>query len=224
MEIIFQDNSLIAVDKPAGLAAIPGGWERGGSSALEVLQEQHGRLWIVHRLDRVTSGVLVFARSPEAHRALSRSFETRRVRKTYLAIACGVPEWDEYACRLPLLTDVGHEHRTAVNHEKGREALTRFRVRDRFAAHALLEASPETGRTHQIRAHLSALGFSILADRLYRAPATDLIGRPALHAASLNLSHPLSGEELVLAAPPPPDFAAALERLRAEGKGKNKQG
>ena len=215
MEILFEDPVLLAVNKPAGMAAVPGGWEQAGPSLLETLEAERGRLWIVHRLDRVTSGVIVFARSAEAHRTLSQEFESRNVHKTYLAIVCGAPGWNDYACRLPLLVDVGHNHRTVVNKKKGQEALTRFRVRERFTGHALLEASPETGRTHQIRSHLSALGFPILADTLYRAEPTDLIDRPALHAQSLRLTHPQSGQPLALTAPYPDDFAAALARLRA---------
>ncbi len=214
-EILYSDDALIAVAKPAGMAAVPGGWEDDSPSLKESLEAEYGQLWIVHRLDKVTSGVIVFARTAEAHRSLSQSFETHSTRKTYVAIVCGCPQWKDYTCRLPLLVDVGHRHRTAINKARGREALTRFQVQERFAAHALMEASPETGRTHQIRAHISALGFPILADTLYGAEISDLIGRPALHARSLVLEHPISGRQLTLSAPLPRDFLDALEGLKA---------
>jgi tRNA pseudouridine32 synthase/23S rRNA pseudouridine746 synthase len=212
--ILHSDDQFLAAAKPAGMATVPGGWDSDSPSLLKVLEGEYGRLWIVHRLDKVTSGVVVFARSAEAHRALSLAFESHAVHKTYVAIVNGTPEWNDYACRLPLLVDVGHNHRTVINKTNGQVALTRFRVRERYAAHALLEASPETGRTHQIRAHISALGFPVLADTLYRAEPTDLINRPALHAQSLTLTHPVSGQILTLTAPIPADFAAALARLK----------
>jgi RluA family pseudouridine synthase len=213
--ILFKDDDLLAVNKPAGLAAVPGGWEQEAPNLLDELEAEHGRLWIVHRLDKITSGVVVFARNPDAHRALSLAFETRAVLKIYLAIACGTPDWDAYTCRLPLLADVGHSHRTVINKKKGREALTLLRVRERFTDHILVDAEPHTGRTHQIRAHLSALGFPILADRLYGARPTGLIDRPALHAASLTLDQPLSGKKLTLTAPLPEDFTGCLALLRS---------
>ncbi len=214
IDLLYQDEAILVVNKPAGITAVPGGWDQDAPSLVRLLEADFGRVWIVHRLDRITSGVIVFARTAEAHRALSMAFESHMTRKTYLAIACGVPEWNDYACRLPLLTDVGHNHRTVINKQSGQEAVTRFRVQERFAAHALLVASPETGRTHQIRAHISALGFPILADSLYRAGITDLINRPALHCQSLVLTHPLSGQPLTLTAPLPEDFSAALARLK----------
>jgi RluA family pseudouridine synthase len=212
-QVLHADEQILVADKPAGMAAVPGGWEKDDPSLLKQLEAEYGRLWIVHRLDKVTSGVIVFARTAEAHRTLSLLFETRAVHKAYHAILCGVPVWDEYTCRLPLLVDVGHNHRTAVNRKSGQAALTRLRVRERFAAYALVEASPETGRTHQIRAHLSALGFPILADRLYRAPATELIERPALHAYSLELEY--GDRPFSFTAPYPEDILQALKKIGA---------
>ena len=211
--VLYIDDDLLVADKPAGVAAVPGGWETGEASLFEQLEAEHGKLWIVHRLDRITSGVIVYARNAEAHRTLSGSFESREVHKTYHALVVGCPDWNEYACRLPLRADVGHNHRTAINHSEGQAALTRFRLRERFRANALLEASPETGRTHQIRAHIAALRFPILGDELYRAPSTELIERPALHAWSLELEY--GGKPLAFNAPYPKDFQQALEKLRA---------
>ncbi len=211
MEILYVDDELLVVNKDAGMAAVPGGWEAGGPSLAGALEAEYGRVWIVHRLDRVTSGVIVFARSAAAHRTLSQMFESRDVHKTYHALVCGVPGWEQYACRLPLLADVGHRHRTVVNQKRGQAALTRFRLLRGALDAALVEASPETGRTHQIRAHLSALDFPILGDTLYGAPSSDLIARPALHAYSLVFEY--SGKIRRFTAPYPQDFRQALDKL-----------
>ena len=211
--IIFDDDHILVVDKPAGLAVLPNGWQTDAPYLVKRLQEQHGRLWVVHRLDKITSGVMVLARTAEAHRHLNMQFERREAQKIYHAIICGAPDWREYTARPPLRADVGRSHRTVVDDRRGKPAATHFRVRARYAAHSLLEIEPETGRTHQIRAHAAALGFPILADTLYGAPSTDLIARPALHAHSLAFTHPTTGEWVAFTAPYPLDFSAALSAL-----------
>lgn len=218
--IIFQNEFILAVNKPAGLATVPGGWEAESPNLLDLLAADFGpstgsgqTIWIVHRLDKVTSGVVVFARAAETHRALSLLFETRSVSKVYHAIAVGVPAWDEQAARHPLRAGAGRAHRTVVDPKGGKSAATRFRVQRRYAGYALLEARPETGRTHQVRAHVAALGFPLLADTLYGAPETDIIPRPALHAQSLAFE--LDGRPYSFTAPYPDDFRAALDELRA---------
>jgi RluA family pseudouridine synthase len=211
--LIHLDDAILVVNKPSGLATIPGGWDRNAPSLVKLLEADYGRLWIVHRLDKITSGVIVFARTAEAHRTLSLLFETRAVTKTYHAILNGVPAWDEHTARQPLRADVGHSHRTVVDTKRGKSAATKLRIRERFAAYSLIEATPETGRTHQIRAHLAALGFPILADTLYGAPPTDLIAHPALHAYSLEFR--FSGKPFSFAAHYPTDFEKALQKLRA---------
>jgi RluA family pseudouridine synthase len=216
VEVLYQDGAILVVNKPSGLATIAEGWAPEAPNLRRILEMTWGRLWVVHRLDKVTSGVIVFARHAEAHRALNRAFEQRAVVKRYHAIVCGRPPWQQITARQPLRAGVGHAKRTAVDRQRGEPALTRFRLREQLAGHALLEAVPETGRTHQIRAHLLALGFPILGDSLYGAPATSLIARPALHAFSLSIPHPLSGEPLVFQASYPSDFMAALQALRRE--------
>jgi RluA family pseudouridine synthase len=211
--VIYSDDDLLVVDKPPGIACAPGGWGQAPPSLFKTLEQDFGRLWLIHRLDKATSGLMVFARNAAAHREVSVQFESRRVVKTYHAIVCGVPSWEERSTRAPLRADVGHSHRTAVDRERGVPAQTHFQVEERFQAHALLVAKPETGRTHQVRAHAAALGFPLLADRLYGAPATELILRTALHAASLELSY--AGQMFHWVAPYPADFVHALEELRA---------
>lgn len=217
IEILYHDDTLLVVNKPAGLATIPEGWTPDAPNLRSMLEAEWGRLWVVHRLDKVTSGVLVFARDAEAHRTLNRAFETRTVVKVYHALVCGQPRWEYCTARQPLRSGVGHAKRTVVDVRRGEAALTRFRLLERLVNHALLEARPRTGRTHQIRAHLSALGFPIAGDVLYGAPTTSLILRPALHAFLLSVPHPVSGEIMAFQAPYPADFAEALRRLR-DGK------
>jgi RluA family pseudouridine synthase len=212
LEILHLDSHIIVLDKPPGLVVLSGGWEPDEPSLLSVIEEKYGKTWVVHRLDKVTSGVMVFARTAEAHRSLNGQFEHHTVSKVYYAIVEGLPPWDEHTARHMLRTDVGHKHRTVVVHKRGKASETYFKVLERGQAQALLEAHPMTGRTHQVRAHSSALGYPLLGDTLYGAPDTDLIVRPALHALSLSFIHPASGRQITFSAPVPNDFETALKR------------
>lgn len=213
MVTLYVDDALLVVEKPAGLPVLPEGWQPEAPYLTACLQREFGRLWVVHRLDKTTSGVMLFARTAEAHRELNRQFDQHEVEKVYHAIVSGAPIWDEQVCQLPLRANVGHRHRTVVDRGNGKACETRFHVLKRRQAVALVEARPQTGRTHQIRVHLSALGFPLLGDVLYGAPASPYISRPALHAVSLSILHPLSRQRLVFSANYPPDFAAALSLL-----------
>ncbi|KAF0107825.1 MAG: hypothetical protein FD146_1456 [Anaerolineaceae bacterium] len=214
--ILYADDDLLIANKPAGLTTIPGGWEADAPSLAKILEAEFGRVWTVHRLDKGTSGAVLFARSAAAHRTLSLLFETRAVRKTYHAICIGVPKWDEHTARHPLRFDVGHSHRTVVDHSKGKPSETAFRVLERFTGHSLLEARPATGRTHQVRVHAYALGFPLLGDALYCRPVErDIISplqRPALHAYSLEFE--FEGKPFSFTAPYPEDFTQTLSRLQ----------
>lgn len=214
--VLHADASLLVANKPPGLASVPGGWGTGEASLFERLQADYGSLWIVHRLDKATSGVIVFARSAAVHRTLSLLFERGGVHKVYHAITCGLPPWEEHTARHPLRADAGHRHRTVVDARGGKPCQTTFRVLERFAAHALLETLPATGRTHQVRAHAAALGFPLLGDSLYGAPATDILSRPALHACSLAFE--FEGKPCSFTAPHPADFQSALEKLRTSAQ------
>jgi RluA family pseudouridine synthase len=218
VDVLYVDDSIIVLNKPAGLPVLPDGWERSAPYLVRMLEEQFlsapsSKIWVVHRLDKSTSGVMVFARNAQAHRALNIQFEARETDKVYHAIVGGVPTWDEQLADQPLRVDVGHKHRTAVDPARGKHAETGFRVLHRYPAHALLEAHLMTGRTHQIRAHAAALGHALLGDTLYGAAPTELIARPALHAYRLTILNPQTERRGTFTAPYPEDFADALRRL-----------
>lgn len=214
MDILHHDEHIIVINKPAGLSVLLEGWQPDAPYLRQLLEEKYGQIWVVHRLDKVTSGVMVFARTAEAHRELNRQFERHEVEKVYHAIVEGLPPWDEHTARHMLQTNVGRKHRTVVVHKRGKNSETHFKVLERGQAGALIEAHPKTGRTHQVRVHLSALGFPLLGDVLYGALETDLISRPALHALSLTFTHPNSGKQITCTAPYPDDIQQMLEWLK----------
>lgn len=199
--ILHLDEDLLVIDKPAGLHTLPDGYDPSLPHVRGLLELEYGRLWIVHRLDRETSGVLVLARSAEAHRSLNTQFEQHQVRKIYRALVEGNPEWQEFTVRLPLRANVGHRHRTTVDSYRGKPAVTHLRILERSEATTLIEASPETGRTHQIRAHLAALGYPIVGDELYGGSLSP--NGLHLHALSLEITHPVTGQRMKFAAENP---------------------
>jgi len=228
---LYEDDDLLAVCKPAGIATIHDAARPSEPDLHARLESQAGPLWVVHRLDRETSGVVIFARNEAAHRALSMLFEERGVFKIYYAILAGAPPWSERTVDAPLRADADRRHRTVVDIANGKPAVTHFRVLRRLRRFALVEARPETGRTHQIRVHAALLGHPIAVDDLYgdgkpiflsqhkpdyrpgRSEEQPLIGRLALHAAQLRFPHPRTGEMVELQAPYPKDFNATLNQL-----------
>jgi tRNA pseudouridine32 synthase / 23S rRNA pseudouridine746 synthase len=216
--LIWSDDDLLVANKPAGLPTLVDGYHPQAPYLAGILRQAYAPLWVVHRLDRETSGVIVFARTAQAHRELNRQFEQRQASKVYHALAAGAPDWETRTCHLRLRPDGDRRHRTVVDARQGKTAETAIRVLERLGAFCLLEAVPHTGRTHQIRAHLAALGLPIAADALYGGPPAAEgslpIARLALHAARLSLLHPLDGLPRQFDAPYPPDFAGCLEVLR----------
>ncbi len=230
--VLWSDDALLVVNKPAGLATLPDGYNPDAPYLKGILVPVFGPLWIVHRLDRITSGVIVLARSAQAHRALNIQFDQRQVQKIYHALVIGRPDWQEKTIHLPLRPNGDRKHRTVVDARRGKPAATGFRILERFSGCSLVEAIPQTGRTHQIRAHLAAAGFPIAADALYGGgeslslspanpgdPVGDVSGltilsRPALHAMALNFTHPLSSEKMSFEAPYPLDISQALGLLK----------
>jgi RluA family pseudouridine synthase len=225
--VLWQDDALLAVNKPAGIAVLAEGWDARKPYLTGLLREQFGRLWNVHRLDKETSGVLLLARSAQAHRLLNIQFEQRQVRKTYHALVVGQPEWRQRWVRLPLRLNGDRRHRTVVDREHGKPSETEFHLLEGFDGYALVEAIPHSGRTHQIRAHLAAIGLPLVADALYgegkpllaqfgaEDRSTPVLQRAGLHAHMLELAHPLSAQNLKLEAPYPQDFNQSLACLRS---------
>jgi RluA family pseudouridine synthase len=216
MEIVFSDHALLVVNKPAGLSVLPEGWDKEAPYLKKMLDEKFGRVFVVHRIDKFTSGIMVVALTAEAHRSLNIQFEKHEVRKVYHALLNGVPYWQEKTTKFPLRVNVGHKHRTMVDDKRGVRSETRFKVREAYPASTLVEASPLTGRTHQIRVHAYALGHPLLGDVLYSAPETSVIARPALHAYLLEFTHPQTGKMVSFQADYSNDFQAAVSLLRAK--------
>ncbi len=222
-QVLYEDPQLLCINKPAGLLSIRDGYDPGLPYVTRLLEPRFGKLWIVHRLDRDTSGVFLLARSPEVHKSLNSAFEGRQVHKTYHAIILGHPSWEEMRASMPLKVNADRQHRTLVSPTGGKPAQTNFRMVKSNGDYSLVEAQPSTGYTHQIRAHLLALGFPILADPLYspfpRQPAapaenqSSIISRMALHAYRLEFVHPITALEMQLIAPYPDDFLNALRAL-----------
>lgn len=233
LAIIHLDRDLVVVDKPAGLLAVPA---RGDEPDVVNLLRADPRLAdnpaarVVHRLDRDASGVLILARTLEAQQSLVRQFMDRQVEKHYLALVSGyVPADGEV--NLPLLIDTRRQI-ARVAGARGKPSLTRYHVKQRLAGHTLLECQPVTGRMHQIRAHLAAIGFPLAVDPLYgggeavllsnfkpgyrrsgRHEERPLISRLTLHALRVAFTHPTTGERVTLEAPLPKDLRATISQL-----------
>lgn len=207
--VLYENGEVVVVDKPEGVASIP---ERQpqGDSLVELLSAERGeKLYTVHRLDKDTSGAIVFARKAAVHRWLNRQFERRLVEKTYLALVHGVVAEDGGTIDEPL-RQFG-SGRIGVDRDGGKASVTEFTAVERYEAFTLVEARPRTGRRHQIRVHLYHLGHAVVGDRLYgdKEKRTGF-ARLMLHARRLALCLP-SGEDLVVEAPVPESFSALLK-------------
>jgi len=226
LDVLFEDEHMAVVSKPAGMVTHPTASRRTGTLvnrllALGIPLSTRGgadRPGIVHRLDAGTSGVMLVAKTDEAHMALSEMFRRHAVDRRYLALVRGSPEYDRFRIEAPLARD---RHRVRVRTATGRCSATEVEVRDRLPSATLVEARPLTGRTHQIRVHLAAAGHPILGDRAYGGAGADAsrlgLARPFLHSWRVALEHRITGEPIEREEPLPPDLAAALERARPEG-------
>lgn len=216
MDILYQDDSLLVVNKPAGLLTIRDGYNRDLPTVKTVLEEEFGRCWIVHRLDKETSGVLIIARDESAHRELNLAFQNHQIQKVYHAIIIGRPSEKMFEINLPLKVDGDRRHRTVVDLENGKPALSAVSLIELFNRFSLIEIKPQTGYTHQIRAHLAYSGYPILGDKLYQKPNSvqpDLITRTALHAYQITFFHPTSNAPVTIQAKYSEDFKLALSNL-----------
>ena len=219
-EIAYQDEHLLVVDKPPGLVVHPARGHREGTLSQLLAGVVAGggvggdpdRPGIVHRLDRDTSGLLVVARSEEAHRLLQQELAGRRIEREYLALVEGLPRARSGTIEAPIGRDPRVRTRMAVGGNFPREARTHFTLERALPEHSLLRLRLETGRTHQIRVHLRAIGHPVAGDPEYGTPGLLGLERQFLHATRLALRHPITGEPLEVHSPLPPDLAAALAR------------
>jgi RluA family pseudouridine synthase len=236
--LVYEDTHIVAVDKSSGIAVSPDRWdlsrERLDKLVAESLSLQ--KIYTVHRIDRETSGLVVFAKNSEAHKSLSMAFENRQIKKRYIAVVGGRPSWKETACDLALVPNGNKKHLTIIDRFRGKNALTAFRLLGSAGNYSVLEAVPETGRIHQIRVHLAALGHPVVCDELYgnakpvllsaikrswRGDPLDerpLLSRLGLHAAELFIpdytgksAEAVAG--LALKAPLPRDMSALIRQM-----------
>ncbi|WP_304222210.1 RluA family pseudouridine synthase [Gracilinema caldarium] len=249
--ILYENDRFLVVNKASGIAVIADRWDDSKERLDELLNAYYAkeageaasavppreprtpfphRVYVVHRIDRDTSGLVLFAKTKEAHRDLSSLFESRSIEKTYLAVIHGRPGWTETVCDLPLRADGDREHRTVIDKAKGKHALTHFKLLAEVGAYSLIQAQIETGRTHQIRVHLASLGHPVVCDPLYgntkpvylsafkrgwRGDSMEekpLLARLGLHAYSLVLPEGTSAIRS-FTAPLPRDFRALVNQM-----------
>ena len=217
----YEDEHLLVVDKPAGLVVHPApGHARGtlvhGLLAYDVEGgDEPERPGIVHRLDRDTSGLLVVARSPEAHRALQKLVQTRELTREYLALVVGRPRSRSGTIDAPIGRDRNDPLRHSLDTDSPRDAVTHFELEELLARHALLRVTLETGRTHQIRVHLAAIDLPVAGDPVYGRADELGLRRQFLHAARLAFEHPITGEPVDISSPLPPELETALGAARS---------
>ena len=237
--LIYADEDMIAVNKAAGLLVAADRWDIEAPRLDLLIQKELPqiaplcqKLYAVHRIDKDTSGILLYALNAEAHRALNTAFQDREIKKTYRLLIHGRVQEEQFTVDLPLRADGDALHRTIVDKRRGKEAITRFTVLETFRQFSLLEARPVTGRTHQIRAHLAAAGYPIVCDSLYGSgkpvllselkqrwhadvyTEQPLIRRLALHAYQLEGLHPRTSEPFSFTAEYAKDFKSTVHQLQ----------
>ena len=236
LKIVFEDDHMIVLNKPPGLVVHPapgnyrgtlvnallyhyGSLPSSGKGSEDAEGSARERAGIVHRLDKDTSGVMVVARTPEALKALSAQFKDRIVQKRYIALVLGVIKKGSGTIEAGLGRHVKERKKISVHTHKAREAVTLYKVKERFKNATLVEVEIKTGRTHQIRVHMAHIGYPILGDRVYGGAKAAKLGdsvipRQMLHAESLSLLHPETRHPMTFSAPPPHDMAEEIDRLR----------
>jgi len=233
LDILYQDDDLLMANKPAGLLSIPDRYVPEKPNLQHLLNRRYEKVWVVHRLDKDTSGVICFALNEEAHRDLSLQFQKRTVDKTYLAIVDGQVAKEEDTINRPIMPHPTQSGKMAVT-GRGKGAITHYKVVERFRQCTLVEISLETGRTHQVRVHFEAIGHPLVVDELYGRRSgfylseikqrgfnlgrgkeeRPLLTRQPLHAHRLVLNHPASGAPLSIEAPLPKDMRAVVKQLK----------
>ncbi len=238
LDIIFEDDDVILVNKPSDMLTIPDRHDADKPSVYGNLNKIYGKVFIVHRLDRETSGVIIFAKNEAAHRHLSMQFENHETSKIYIALLDGALHNEEGEINKPIAPHISVPGRMVIA-KRGKESLTLYKVTERFKHFTLVEANIKTGRTHQIRIHFQSNGYPMAVDSLYgrrnefylseikggkfRIGKFDeerpLMTRTTLHALKLTFLHPTKLEMMTFEAPMHKDFTATLSQLRKWGKG-----
>ena len=232
LEIVYSDDALVVIDKPPGLLSLPDRYDRTIPNIREMMTERFGEIFMVHRLDRDTSGVMVLGRTAESHKNLNDQFEHQQVRKIYHGIVGGIVDRDEFPIDIPIAADPKRKGLMKPT-ARGKDAHTIVRILEKFRIATLIECRLITGRTHQIRVHCSAIGHPLLVDPDYgknsefllssikrkfnlakNAEERPVIDRVTLHARSLSVTHPTTGVQMEFVSEYPRDFAAALQVLR----------
>ncbi|MGI6669337.1 MAG: RluA family pseudouridine synthase [Acetivibrionales bacterium] len=226
LEILYEDDDIIVVNKPRGMVVHPGpgNYSETLVNALlnhcgDSLSDINGiiRPGIVHRIDKYTSGVLVAAKNNRAHRILSEKLKEHDIKRVYVAAVNGIIVENEGKIDAPIGRHPVNRKKMSVNIKNGRKAITHFRVLERFKSATLLELTLETGRTHQIRVHLSYIGYPVIGDTVYGKKAKNYsFEGQALHARLLGFAHPSNGKYMEFVAEPPEEFIELVEKLRAE--------
>ena len=236
--IVFEDDHIIIVNKPSDWLTIPDRFDAAKPSVYAELNKIYGKVFIVHRLDRETTGILIFAKNEDAHRHLSIQFEKHETSKIYLALLDGVMHNEEGEIDKPIAPHSGIAGKMVVA-KRGKDSLTHYKVLEKFKHFTLIEANIKTGRTHQIRVHFTSIGYPLAVDALYGRRAQILLSeikssrfkigkfeeerpimsRTTLHASKLSFKHPVTLEPMVFEAELPKDFTALLSQLRKWGKG-----
>lgn len=221
LDIIYEDDDIIVVNKAKGMVVHPAAGNPDGTLVNAVMAHCKNlsgiggelRPGIVHRLDKDTSGLLIVAKNDKAHLAMSEQIQNRQVKKTYLALARGTISENEATIKMPIGRSTKDRKKMAVT-AKGKEAITHFRVLERWQGYTYLEVRIETGRTHQIRVHLAEIGHPIVGDMVYSNGKNEFgVEGQMLHAKSLEFKHPITGQEMHLEAPLPEYFVKVLEQL-----------
>ena len=223
-DVVYEDGDLMVVDKPAGVVVHPAPGHRGPTLADALRGRAAGgadpaRAGIVHRLDRDTSGLMLVAKSDEVHAALQRMIRRREVRREYLALVSGAPDSESGTIDSPLGRDRVQRTVHSTRTDRPRDAVTHFRVIERFSRTALLEITLETGRTHQIRAHLAAIGHPVCGDTQYGGADCGrrlALGRQFLHSHRLMFRHPVTREPVICESKPPVDLRPILDAASRE--------
>ena len=232
--VIYKDEDIVVLNKRSGLLIAADRYDENAPRLDIEAEKEFGKLYAVHRIDKDTSGCVIYAKNAEAHRNLSMQFENRQVEKIYHALVLGHPMWESTVVEKKLLIDGDFRHRTVINQKYGKVAVTEFKNLGNCGPYSWIEARPKTGRTHQIRAHLQSLGISIVCDPLYsgnqhpvflselkrrwngdESQERPLLSRLALHAYRLTVTQPKTGEKLSFTAPYPKDMEATRKQLKS---------